>query len=794
VRGTASLQGVSIVVPPGAFPQGATISIVPASNPDPSTPGGSVGPAFAIESTAEPTTPVELHVPYDPSASGAADEATLGWWSEDTNSWQPVPTSFNGADSQLEARIAHFTFWSWIQKKVLGFNHNKPPCDGFPPSWASVVQTAAGEFYGIIGSCAGIASDGELQVRAQSDHNGFSYVIFQEKPDRLFLYGGPLASVQVLGGWYGIVPPGAVLEANFARPTAPPSQRALYGYAGRDGLTYAGDALLSGLAFLPAGDNVGVLIGKALLGCYSLIVRAADSQLPVDEGSALDCAWTLIKSGLSAAEQASAETVVKNLLGKVGFWVNVAKGLRDFGEAILTHGALPTVVDATLTASQPLVQPTITGFAPVSGPVGTSVTITGAAFTGATAVTFNGAESSHTVDSDTQITATVPAGATTGAIAVTTPGGTGASAIAFTVTGLLPGGAKISAGRGHTCAVTSGSGVKCWGNNFSGQLGNGTLTDSSTPVDVIGLQNGVVAVSAGEAHTCALTVQRAVKCWGNNNDGKLGNGTTTHSSTPVDVSGLQSGVVAISVGGVHTCALTSTGGVKRWGKNNAGQLGDGTKFSRSTPVYVSGLESGVVAISAGYIHTCALTVDGAAYCWGSDLDGQLGDDRPSVLSTLPVGVIGLESGVGRISGGGEHTCAVTSAGAAKCWGSNFDGELGDGTTTERFTPVDVSGLQSGVGGISAGYSHTCAVTSAGAAKCWGSNFDGELGNGTTTSSSIPVNVSGLQSGVAELSAGDEHTCARLSTGATKCWGSNFDGELGNGTTTSSSTPMDVVGF
>jgi alpha-tubulin suppressor-like RCC1 family protein len=353
--------------------------------------------------------------------------------------------------------------------------------------------------------------------------------------------------------------------------------------------------------------------------------------------------------------------------------------------------------------------------------------------------------------------------------------------------------AAVGAGGFHTCTLTSGGAVKCWGFNSDGQVGDGTKIDRTTPVPVSGLSSGVIALSAGVFHTCALTGGGSAKCWGADFNGQLGDGTTTGSSTPVSVSGLSSGVIALSAGSFHTCALTSGGAVKCWGFNADGQLGDGTQTDSATPVPVSGLSSGVTALSAGGDHTCALTSGGAVKCWGINANGQLGDGTQTDSPT-PVSVSGLSSGVIALSAGNAHTCALTSGGAVKCWGLNAEGQLGDGTQVDRSAPVSVSGLSSGVTALTADGIHSCAVGSGGAAECWGSNAQGQLGDGTTIERDTPVSVSGLSSGVIALSAGAHHTCALTSGGAVKCWGLNAEGQLGDGTTTDRLTPVSVVGF
>jgi alpha-tubulin suppressor-like RCC1 family protein len=371
-------------------------------------------------------------------------------------------------------------------------------------------------------------------------------------------------------------------------------------------------------------------------------------------------------------------------------------------------------------------------------------------------------------------------------------GSTTTRTTAVDVTGLTSGVAAVSARLSHTCALTTSGEAKCWGRNNNGQLGDGTIAFRLTAVDVVGLTSGVAVVSSGERYTCALTTGGGVKCWGLNTSGQLGDGTTTQRSTAVDMTGLSSGVAAISLGSSHTCALTTLGGVKCSGSNSFGQLGDGTTTDRTIGGDVTGLTSGVAAISAGRFHSCALTTGGGVKCWGSN-GGQLGDGTTTQRTTA-VDVTGLTSGVAAISSGGNQTCAITTGGGMKCWGVNSSGQLGDGTTTTRTTAVDVTGLTGGVVALSAGFSHTCALTTVGGVKCWGSNANGQLGDGTTTQRTTAVDVTGLTSGVAAISSGNSHTCALTTVGGVKCWGSNANGQLGDGTTTQRTTAVDVTGL
>jgi alpha-tubulin suppressor-like RCC1 family protein len=348
----------------------------------------------------------------------------------------------------------------------------------------------------------------------------------------------------------------------------------------------------------------------------------------------------------------------------------------------------------------------------------------------------------------------------------------------------------VTAGHGHTCARTTTGGVQCWGFDAYGQLGDGASADSPLPVAVSGLSSDVTAISAGLEHTCALTAAGGVLCWGNNSaDGQLGNGSTADSHVPVAVAGLSSGVTAISAGQVHTCALTA-GGVQCWGYDGDGQLGNGSTADSHVPVAVAGLSSGVTSVAAGGLHTCAVT-KGGVQCWGYDGDGQLGNGS-TANSHVPVAVAGLSSGVASVATGFDYTCALTTAGAVLCWGNNEFGQLGDGSAVGSEVPIAVSGLSSGVAAVATGDGHACALTTAGGVLCWGYGMDGELGNGSAAQSLVPVAVSGLSSGVAAIAVGGTHACALTTAGAVRCWGENMNGQLGDGSTTQSLVPVAVI--
>jgi alpha-tubulin suppressor-like RCC1 family protein len=250
---------------------------------------------------------------------------------------------------------------------------------------------------------------------------------------------------------------------------------------------------------------------------------------------------------------------------------------------------------------------------------------------------------------------------------------------------------EVSAGFNRTCVVVTGGELRCWGDNYHGALGDGTTTNSSEPVAVSGISNAV-AVSTGYEHSCAVLADGTVACWGNNSNGELGNGSTAalaDSLVPVPVTGINN-AESISVGFGHSCVVLADKTLKCWGENNSGQLGDGTKTKQPVPVVVAGVTN-AAKVSAGQDYTCALLSDGRIQCWGMNKYGQLGDGT-TTDSLAPVEVAGGGMQATAISCDSGRSCAVDTNGAVKCWGHNNDGKLGDGTTTDRLTPVTVSGF------------------------------------------------------------------------------------------------------
>ena len=376
-------------------------------------------------------------------------------------------------------------------------------------------------------------------------------------------------------------------------------------------------------------------------------------------------------------------------------------------------------------------------------------------------------------------------------------GGTGSSGstTTTTVTTASLKATALATGDSHTCASLPDKTVRCWGDNTYGQLGTDwAVPRAYSPLAVSGVTNAT-AVTGSDAHTCALLSDSTVSCWGSNVSGQLGNGTTTDSFTPVAVTGL-SGVTAITASHAredsygHTCALITGGTVECWGRNIDGQLGTGNTMDSYTPVPVTGL-SGVTAVQAGGWHNCALLSTGKVWCWGNNAEGEMGIGTTATPQTVPV-MNPYISNATAIAMGADFSCALLSNGTVWCWGNNGQGRLGNGTTTDSYWPVQVTGITNAIA-ITAGRGHACAVLAGGAVQCWGDNSAAMLGNGTITSSYSPVTVTGLSNAVS-LSSGSVHTCAKLTDGTVQCWGDNAGAEIGPGSTTNSTTPATTLRY
>ena len=393
--------------------------------------------------------------------------------------------------------------------------------------------------------------------------------------------------------------------------------------------------------------------------------------------------------------------------------------------------------------------------------------------------------------------------------------------------GFLTGVAAVDAGRLHTVALRTDGTVWSWGWNLAGQFGDGTTTNSLTPVQAkgpggVGFLTDVAAVAAGGAHLAAVKTDGSVWACGRNWNGGLGDGTTTDRRTPVQVlgpggAGFLTGVAAVAAGDLHTVARKSDGSVWAWGYNNDGELGDGTWDQRPTPVQVKGPEgagflTGVAAVAAGGYDTVALKTDNTVWAWGRNNRGQLGLGCVEGESTTPTrvkggGGLGFLTDVKDVEAGQGFTVAVKSDGTVWAWGYDGDGQLGDGTATDSWTPVQVKGpggvgFLTGVAAVATGGGYAVALKTDGTVWCWGANGDGQLGDGTTNGSLTPVQVKGpggvgFLSGVAAVEAGSgsdgNHTLALKTDGTVWAWGRNDCGQLGDGTGFSRSTPVQVKG-
>lgn len=352
----------------------------------------------------------------------------------------------------------------------------------------------------------------------------------------------------------------------------------------------------------------------------------------------------------------------------------------------------------------------------------------------------------------------------------------------------------IVAGDEHMCALFGNGMVKCWGANGLGQLGDGTITYRTTPVDVIRLGT-VTSITAGSSHTCVLVTDGSVKCWGYNGSGQLGDGTTTARNQPLRVANLGGPAAAVSAGGNHTCALLASGVVRCWGANYSSQLGTGSNSPGVylTPVTANVGSGTVMQVAVGGSHTCVLLDTGGVRCWGSNGNGELGLGFISDPNPQPQTPTGLSSGVVRIVVRNGSACALLGAGGLLCWGPNDYGQVGTGNVSPRESaPRQVISLTLSVIDFVASGWRSCAIT-AERLLCWGSVGADKLGNGQTDPPVlVPAPVWGLLSGVTKVVASSA-TCV-LIDGGVMCWGENYAGQLGDGSTIYRSRPVAVIGL
>ena len=406
---------------------------------------------------------------------------------------------------------------------------------------------------------------------------------------------------------------------------------------------------------------------------------------------------------------------------------------------------------------------------------------------------------------------------------------------------------QIAAGAWHTCALKQSGAVFCWGRNDRGQLGDGSTADRLLPVQVVGLDAGVIAIAAGESHSCAAMDDGSVRCWGANQLGQLGNGETSFAavSTPVPVAGLgsvrtlslgdafscalrtddslwcwgdssfgqiaradgqyptasqiASGVSAVSTGDAHTCLLLTSGPLRCVGYALFGQLGRGLEdppLGSASIQDVVGLQSGVSGIGLGRNHSCATLQSGGLLCWGNNEQGQIGSGSSALRFNLPQPVGGLSGIQQQVVGGFDFSCALDADGGVACWGANGVGQVGSGLETQIHPlPTAVQSLPGPVQALSAGYQHVCALSIENRVLCWGDNRFGQIGDGSVglLQQASPVEVAGL-SDAQSIAAGSAHTCATTAAGAVRCWGANAEGQLGDGSTTRRLAPVAVSGL
>ena len=346
----------------------------------------------------------------------------------------------------------------------------------------------------------------------------------------------------------------------------------------------------------------------------------------------------------------------------------------------------------------------------------------------------------------------------------------------------------LSAGNAHTVAIRGDGTLWAWGQNFTGQLGNGTtVREERAPVRV-GNVTAWTQVSAGMGHTIGIRTDNTLWAWGLNINGQLGDGTQTQRISPVRVGTYWRSAAA---GGEHTVGISADGSLWAWGNNLSGQLGDGTTVEqRLRPVRI-GAATDWRAVAAGGAHTVGIRADCSLWAWGSNMHGQLGNNAHGWGNDRSAPVrIGADANWAQVSAGHEHTVAIRTDGSLWAWGRNEWGQLGDGTGTDRRVPVRI-GTDSDWAFVAAGDRHNVAIRTDGSLWAWGHNPQGQLGDNTATLRRVPVQI-GTYADWVMVSSGSAHTIAARADGSLWAWGQNFNGRLGDGTMTGRRSPVPVA--
>jgi alpha-tubulin suppressor-like RCC1 family protein len=360
---------------------------------------------------------------------------------------------------------------------------------------------------------------------------------------------------------------------------------------------------------------------------------------------------------------------------------------------------------------------------------------------------------------------------------------------------------SVTAGGDHTCAITLDNKLRCWGANGHGQLGNGAMADSPNPLTVnLMVKNDSLEATLGAETTCVIAADDSLYCWGRNDHGQLGNNSRVDRSAPTQVTGLSAATVEVAtMGDFHACAWSFDGNttiyLDCWGRNDFGQVGNSPGADVLAPSSVTNLVPPVgdnnLSVGVGQLHTCyANSFETRAHCFGKNASGQLGTG--GAMSTSSPTTVNASSGKWTMAPCGDSTLAVTDPGAVFGWGNNDAGQLGDGTTQSRNAPNMIGGVPP-VLMLACSGAHTCASTKGGQVYCWGDNSAAQLGDGTMSNHPTPTAVSAASAGsmYTWIAAGSRHTCAMTAGGLVRCWGSNNHGQLGDGSMTDRVMAVDV---